>query len=763
MLAKISSGRRAAPVSSVTAPSRFAFPPKLAADRKWRLLVLLPLGFALDGTALAADPVPAAKKKAAPPPAKEEAVTPAAKEKAAELPPLRVVGKATADAGWGYRAAKAYSGTKTDTPLIETPQSISVVTEAQMDAQNTRSLAEALRYTPGMQSESFGFEPRVTWLKMRGFDATTSGLFRDGLRLANLNFVIGYNLEPYGAERVEVPRGPVSVLFGQVSPGGLVNYVSKRPSFDPFREISFQAGSFGRLQGMADFGGSLDDGKTLAYRLTALGRDADTQVNFVPDDRVYVAPALTWKPSDATTFTLLTHYQKDDTKSSQRLPAQGTLRTNPNGKIPTNLFTGEPNVDQYYREEYAVGYVFEHHFNEIFTVRQNLRYYDNQTNDSTIFPTSLLPNLSTVTRALYQSFGKLQGFNLDNHLQANFATGILDHTLLAGLDYQHVDATTLQTYGAAPDLDLFDPVYGKQVPKAPVFKNEALTQNQTGLYLQDQMKLTERWRILGGVRHDLVDDETQNRLTSTHTAQTVSKTTGRAGLVYLSEYGLAPYFSYATSFLPVIGSDAAGQAFKPETGEQYEFGVKFQPAGSNSSLTLAYFDLTRQNFITPNPLTFQNVQGGEARSQGVELEGVASFENGLNLTASYTYLNARVTQSSVPEEVGEHLEYVPENKAVLWADYTIPTGMAKGFGIGGGTRFIGRSWGNSFGARNDIEIPSYVLFDAAMHYTWGPVRLALNIQNLLDKEYVTTAFLSGGEWTTYGPIRMVAGTISYRF
>ncbi|WP_181050079.1 TonB-dependent siderophore receptor [Methylobacter tundripaludum] len=364
-----------------------------------------------------------------------------------------------------------------------------------------------------------------------------------------------------------------------------------------------------------------------------------------------MSQALTWKPSDNTTLTFLSHYQKDDTKPSQRLPAEGTLRSNANGKIPTNRFTGEPNVDQYSREEFAVGYALEHRVNDAITLRQNTRYYNNEVDDRSIYTTALLADQSTISRALYESFGKVHGFNLDNQAQFKFSTAMLDHTLLSGLDFQHVGSNSLQTYGAAPNLDIFNPVYGSTVASAPVFKNEDVTQNQIGLYLQDQVKFGEHWRATLGERYDRVDSMTKNKLTGLSTTQDDHALTGRVGLVYADDNGLAPYFSYAQSFLPALCTDAGGKALKPETGEQYEFGVKFQPKNQNSFITLAYFDLTRTDFLTPDPITYTNVQRGEANSRGAELEGVASLDNGLNLTANYTYLNTNVTKSSFAAEV----------------------------------------------------------------------------------------------------------------
>ncbi len=517
------------------------------------------------------------------------------------------------------------------------------------------------------------------------------------------------------------------------------------------------------MQGKFDLGGPIDETGVFSYRLTGLVRDSDTQVDFVKDNRIYIAPALTWRPGKDTTLTVLGHFQRDETRPSQRLPAEGTLRSNPHGRIPTNRFTGEPNVDQYDRDEFAVGYLLEHRISDAWTFRQNVRYYDNSVDDRTIFPTALLADQRTVSRALFESFGKVDGVTVDNQAQFQFATGAIRHTLLAGVDYQLVNANSLQTFGAAPTLDIFNPAYGASVAAAPVFKNQDATERQVGFYLQDQIKFAEKWILSLGGRHDLATTKTMNKLTGGRTEQNDSAFTGRTGLVYLSDTGLAPYVSYAESFLPVIGTDAADVPFKPETGRQYEVGVKYQPPGRNSFVTLAYFDLTRRNFLTSDPITFANVQRGEARSRGLELEGVASFDFGLDLIASYTYLDAKVTESSFPAEVGEPLEYASKHKASLWADYTIRGGDMKGWGLGAGVRHIGSSFGNSFGDRNTIKVPGATLFDASVHYDWKQFRFAVNTHNVFDKEYVASAFTSGGEFATFGQRRTVMGTVTYRF
>lgn len=251
------------------------------------------------------------------------------------------------------------TGTKTGTPLIETPQSVSVITDEQMQQQGVDNLAQALRYTPGADGEPFGFEPRTTFIRLRGFDATTTGLYRDGLQLRNPRFAVGYNIELYGAERIDILRGPASVLYGQGNPGGLINYVTKRPKPVGFGEAELEVGSFDRVQGQFDLGGPAGRDGALSYRLTGLLRESDSQVDFIGNDRTSIAPALTWQPTASTSITFLSYYQDDETRASQAYPAEGTLRPNPHGDVPTDRFTGEPDVDRYDRTEYSLGYLLD--------------------------------------------------------------------------------------------------------------------------------------------------------------------------------------------------------------------------------------------------------------------------------------------------------------------------------------------------------------------------------------------------------------------
>ena len=666
------------------------------------------------------------------------------------------------DSPASYVAEGTNTATKSDIPLIETPQSITVITRNRMVAQEINSITEALRYTAGVQSETFGFEPRFTWLRFRGFDATTNGLFRDGLQLRNPGFAVSYNLEPYGAEQIDVLRGPASFLYGQGSPGGLLNYVTKRPTQKAFQELQFLTGNFGRYEGRLDFGGKLNDSDTLSYRLTGLFRESGTQIDQVPNDRIYIAPAVTWQAATHTQITFFTHFQKDQLGSSQALPAEGTLRSNSNGRIPAARFTGYPDLDKQNRTEYSVGYELRHQLTPMWHFVQKLRYGSTELDGMTVYSNSLATDKRTINRFAYGSVGKLDALAIDNQMHGKFSTGPFQHTLLGGVDFQRISVDVRQTFGAASSIDIFNRYdYGVPFAFPSVFVDQQTTQLQTGVYLQDQVKLYDQWLLTVGGRQDWTSDETRDNLNPSATRrQNDQKATGRAALTYLSDFGVAPYISYSTFFLPAIGLNPSGQAFEPESGRQYEVGIKYQPKGSGILLTAALFDLTRENYVQFDPATFLQVQRGKARSRGLELEGIANFDNGIDVIANYTLLDNEVLESADPVERGKRLTQTPAQFASVWTKYTVPSGVLRGLGIGGGARYTGSTYSNE---ANTFKVPSYVVGDAAIDYVWGHYRLALNITNMFDHGAFSCFERSGTNFCTFGERRSVVGTVAYRW
>jgi iron complex outermembrane recepter protein len=659
----------------------------------------------------------------------------------------------------GYVANRSATGSKTDTPLIETPQSISVVTADQIEAQSVESIGNALRYTAGVAGELWGNDTRGFGLQIRGFNVWDDAFYKDGLRLKGTDFASFLSLDPYGAERLEVLHGPASVLYGQNSPGGIINYVSKRPTGETFREVEVSAGSFDRYQGQFDMGGTVDEAGVLSYRLTGLFRDGDIDVDFVNDDRIFIAPSLKWQPDADTSLTLLATYQRDKTGwGIQFLPAAGTVFPGLDGKrLPNSRFVGEPEFDEFNPTLAMIGYEFEHRFNDTWMVRQNARYsYLDNDEQLGVFGSGLDPDGHTYNRYADAGRSNLGNFSVDNQTQATFDTGPLAHTLLMGLDYQYTDYSDWGAQGAVDPLDdIFDPTYGAPVTDLTPYQDTDTQQMQVGLYAQDQIKY-ENWALTFGGRQDWAESETRDKLSNSTSEQSDSAFTGRIGLVYLSDIGLAPYFSYSTSFYPTLGTGTDGEAFKPETGEQYEVGVKYQPDGWNSFVTVAAFDLTRENVV--RDFGSYQFQTGKIRSRGIEVEGVASLDSGWDIKLAYAYIDMEILDDS--EGTGGNMPYgVPHHRLSLWGDYTFRSGKLEGFGVGAGLRYIGSSYGDD---ANSFEVPSATLVDAAIHYDWRNMKFQLNASNLFDKQYVASCF-DYNFGCFYGEGRKITGSMKYRW
>jgi iron complex outermembrane receptor protein len=666
----------------------------------------------------------------------------------------------------GYVAQNASTGMKSDVPIMQTPASISVVTSDQIRDQGAQSINEALRYTAGVRTEVSGFSTMDNSLYLRGFLQSNSDTFQDGLRSVTPGYFGFFAPEPYGLERVEVLKGPASVLYGQQAPGGLINLVSKRPTANPVNEIEQTFGSFNYLQTAFDLGAASAD-KTVMYRFVGLARDADTQVDYVKNDRIYLAPSLTWVPTTDTRITVLASYQRNYGDVFAQVPAAAVLTRNTYGHIPFSRFLGEPAFEGETSERTAVGYELEHRFNEAVKFEQNFRYTHFTNHRQYLQANGALVNERMLNRRYTLRDISNDGVALDNRVKLDFATGPIEHRAVVGLDYSWGKSTWLEQIGNATAIDIFNPVYGSAV-NTSVFTSRSLqdiTASQVGLYVQDQLKL-DKWLLTLGLRQDWASRDTVNLIAGTNRVQDDQDLTKRAGLMYVSEIGLSPYASYAESFTPVIGTDRLLNSFAPETGQQYEVGVKYQPAGYNSFVTVSAFDLRRQNVQTADPVnTNFSVQTGEVRVKGIEVEAVASLHPGLNMTAAYTYNDARITRTNTAGQVGNTPYRVPTNAASLWLNYEFQTTALAGFGIGGGVRYIGETFGDD---ANTFKVPEFTLVDLAVRYDLGKrfVELkgftaSVNVTNLFDIYYVPACFTVNA--CNYGSSRTVLGKLAYRW
>ncbi|ACA15952.1 TonB-dependent siderophore receptor [Methylobacterium sp. 4-46] len=665
----------------------------------------------------------------------------------------------------GYVATRSATATKTDTPLIRTPQSISVIGAAQLQAQKAQTLSEAVRYAPGVFANPFGPDTRLDWFILRGFSATESGLFRDGLQLFQTSFA-NYRIDPFGAERIEVLRGPAATLFGGSPVGGLINVVSKRPPLDPLHSLEFGGGSFNQAYAAFDLGGPADAEGHWFYRLTGRLQNSDAPVRFAPEDRVFLAPALTYKPDGATTFTLLTSVQRDVTGGAgQFLPYLGTVRPQALGlRIPRPLNVSDPLIDGYTRNQANLGYLFEHRIDDVWTVRQNFRYSLTDVRDQRYVGNGYEAGDATQTQLSRYGFlttPKAGLVTVDTQAEARFADGLFAHDLLLGIDYKRYDLNDYQASAfPAPTLAILAPRYGQLAgqPVPYLVANQLL--QQVGLYAQDQIRLTERLTFLVGGRQDVVTSDLTNRLTPSASVRGDDRAfTGRLGLIYNFDNGFAPYVTWGTSFNPTPGANGqTGAPYRPDRGDQIEVGAKFEPPGWNTLFTLAAFDLQRANVLTPDPSNpFNNLQIGAVRSRGIEASVVASLAEGLNLVGAFTTYDLRTVKGTVLD-LGRVPVGIPETFGSLWLDYTIPSGDWKGFGFGGGLRSVGRSYAD---VANTLRVPDSVLLDAAIHYERDGWRAAVNIQNAADRRFVSSC--SSATACFYGEQRRIVASVSYRW
>ncbi|CAB3845243.1 Ferrichrome outer membrane transporter/phage receptor [Achromobacter anxifer] len=704
------------------------------------------------------------------------------------LAPVTVSGLADSATGptVGYVATVSASATKTDTPLIETPQSISIVTREQMTEQGAQTLNQVLRYTAGVATESRGATAtRLDQFSVRGFSAST---YLDGLRVFGGRDALP-QVDAYRLERVDVLKGPASVMYGQGGPGGVVNQVSKRPLEETLREVEVQVGNYDYRRANFDFGGPVDEDGKFLYRLVGSGYMSDGQVKDTKERRYFVSPAFTWKPNADTSLTVLTNFQRDpDMGSYGSVPSMRTLLSAPDGiRLPANYYDGDANFEKSDRKSYSLGYVLDHRFNDTFKATQSLRWTRSEAQYRSIY--GAMTNYYGYTdntyryhqRASIATDADVGALTIDNNLQARFNTGRFAHTALLGFDYQHVKTDTLAGYGTAPALDVFNPDNHQHIP-VPAFSSDATSkQYQAGLYFQDQIKI-DRLSVLLGGRYDW--SRTVGETTTIATGRVApsslnaEKFSGRLGTIYNFDNGVAPYFSYSESFEPQSGTGWQNAPFKPIEGKQYEVGIKYQPPGSATLLSVAAFDIRRQNMTTTDPDPTHicgtaggrcSIQAGELRTQGIELEAKTEPMRGLTLVAAYSLMDNEYSKA-YPNASGLNLKGktpvgVPSQQASAWARYQLQEGPLAGVGVGGGVRYIGSSYVNE---ANTLKVPSVTLFDLMLDYDLGRaspslkgMQVALNVQNLFDKEYIASC--SGDSWCWYGYQRSIKASLRYRW
>ena len=664
--------------------------------------------------------------------------------------------------GRGFVVEDASAATKSLSPVIETPQAVSVIDSDFVNALNLRTVAEALKYTSGVRSQAFGSDTRIEYYQLRGF--SSQNFFKDGLVLYNSGPFLSWTTPAEGIDRLEVLKGPSSVLYGSASAGGLVNIVSKGPLRRPVAAIEAGVDQYGSVYGSADLGGPVSD--TLAVRAVGLVRRGNTQVELAKDNRSYGALSIGWTPSPATTLTVRGSYTRDRAnRPTGFLPYAGFVTPLADGRrIPIDLFVSDPSVDRYDRDQYEVGYILETRLGGAVTFVSNGRYaridllyaglYGNFTGNPI-----LTGGRYYLGRSNSRQDAWLENVTVDNHLAAAFATGPLVHTVTVGLDYSFSRTASTNAVGAAPTLDIFAPAYNVAIPALGPATTARQKLDQTGLYLQDQVKAGGFVALLSA-RHDWLG------ITSVTAAAVVNRgdperTSYRAGLVYVSSIGLAPYVSYATSFTPVIGVEAAnGRFYRPETGKSWEVGLRYQGKAFPLLATASLFTIDRDGALVANPtpsFPANQSQLGLQRSRGGEVEVQARPVPTLNLTASLTAFDL-ANQRGLPATIGKAPTATPEFTAAAFADYSFPeSAFLAGLGLGAGVRHVGRSYAD---VADTLIVPAATVFDAALRYQRGAFRVAANVSNLFDRKYVAACPSAG---TCYAAnLRRATFSLAYR-
>ncbi|MCB4920907.1 TonB-dependent siderophore receptor [Brucella intermedia] len=665
----------------------------------------------------------------------------------------------------GYVAEYSRAATKSDVPIREVPQSISVVTRDNMNDRAVQSVSEAMLYSANVNAQRYGADVRSDYFTVRGFPAD---LYLDGLRIPQIasqsGGYSGFVVEPYSLESVEILRGPSSALFGQSNVGGIVNMVSKQPQAEASREIYLRGGSFERKEFGADITGPINNDPRFTYRLNGIFRDSNTTYDLGKNDRIAINPSFAWRPDADTSLVVSGGYLKDDMgQAGVIIPAYGSVLPNPTGQTISRDFSdGDPRNAIYKKEIGYAGYDFEHRFNDTFTLRQNFRYSHMKTDYRNLF-TGVIPTKGwdghTIPRTNYLAQPELDAIAFDTQLESRFDTGPVAHTLLVGFDQQWQRLDNYTASASGPTQDLFNPTYGQPLAELSPTTRLLQKQYQTGIYVQDQIEAGKLRVTLGG-RKDFVSIRSeQTALASGKTTdyeQDPDKFTGRVGVAYLFDSGLVPYALYSTSFLPTL--TLADTPLKPTTGTLKEVGVKYAPEGEDYTVTLSAFEAEQQNVV--NRISGVYYQTDEVRVRGIELEGTARLWDRLNLTAALSFQDPEVSESQNPDQIGKLPYTVPKNQQSLFLSYDMPLpGNIEGnLVVGGGVRRIGKTAGDTL---NTFYVPSYTLVDAFLRYDIGNYRLQVNAFNLGDKKYV--AGCNSTSQCYYGQGRSIVATTSVRW
>jgi iron complex outermembrane receptor protein len=636
----------------------------------------------------------------------------------------------------GYRAEAATTALRTDIALRDTPQSIQIVTKQVIEEQAAVTAGDVVRNVSGVSvpNSSGG---RAEDFTVRGF--TSSGnTYKDGIR-NDFNSNRAYH-EFSNVERVEVLKGPASVLYGRLDPSGVVNMVTKRPLAEHYFSLTFLGGGFNFERPQIDLSGPLNRSKSLLYRFNAAYDHSDTFRDFNERERVFIAPVVTWVAGAGTTITIDGEAMRGSSLIDRGLIAVGSGVA----PLPLDRYLGDPSIPYKYRQGRAGAQVY-HVFNPGWSLRSMFRAAGNKANYHSRQPSRLLDDNRTLQLNLNYSDQSLQTYYWQNDTSGKFRTGWLKHQVVFGFDLGRERFASNGLSGSQRPIDIYNPVYSF-APGPLTRQSDSVTVNDSaGVYGQDLLILRDDLKLLVGGRFDYFDQLNDNRLTRTIRTAIDRKFTPRLGLVYQPVESVSLYASWSRSFQPQLQLTYDNQPFKPETGEQYEAGVRIEGFNKRLTSTIAVYQITKRNVSTPDirpgvPSGF-SVQLGEQRGRGFEIDLSAQPARRWNLLFTYGYADAVVSEDNARAGAipiaGNALLGAPRHTGSLWSSYEFDRRFLRGLGFGAGLFGVGRRFGDN---EHTFEVPGYLRADASVFYRIYKAdrvryRFALNLNNLLDKKY----------------------------
>lgn len=656
--------------------------------------------------------------------------------------------------------AKGYRSTSTKSELkpFEAPMSIEVINQSLLQLRQADTVNKALRYVPGVTPESRVTATIFDQYTIRGFQSYRN--YYDGLPLqANGLWNLYPQVDAFATESIEVLKGPTSVLYGSAPPGGMVNQIAKAANGSEFTQLRTRVGSNNLTEAAIDTSGNAGD---LDYRFVAMGRSKDGQQETTEEQRLTLAPTLTWQAGRDTSITLSAYYQDDpDMNPSTSLHSIGTLFEAPYGKLSANAYAGDQNWNNFDRTVTMLGYKINHQLNDNWSVLQNFRHTDAEGLQRNTYTQGLAPDHSTLVRSAYVTDETMDGFVVDTQLAGKLTSNDISHALLFGYDFNRLDSAVgySDTLGqntpminlAAPDYDQF---VASELPTNFYTEQHDIRQDQQGIYFQDEISI-DQWTVILGGRYDEYEstgsaDKTYagTPLGNSETVIDQDQFSGRVAVMYSFESGVSPYFNYSESFEPTSGVDSVTeQAFKPTTAQQYETGLKYINEDRSLFVTASWFDLRKQNVVVNTADFAQKTQNGEVTSKGIEVTAKADISDQFSVLASYSQLDMEVSKNELDLSlIGKTPVWVADKTASLWGNYHFDMGLM----LGGGVRYVGQSAMDKY---NSEWVPSYTLWDLAASYDLdfsnsfvSGARLTFSVSNLTDREYVGACYDANNCW-----------------